>query len=240
MTNRTVLLQPAPSQSACRQPTYRWLWLVIMAIFISACASPRPVDHARFSEPYTRSVLILPPANQTTAAQAGELYYTSLAVPLTHAGFYVFPSLVTQRIMQNEGIIDGAQLDDIPIERFRDLFGADLLLRTRITQWDTSYVVLAGSVSVAVEFELISTHTGNVLWQHRDRRVANTGSRNSNLLGMVLETALNTAQQDYIPLARDINQTAFARLPYGPYHPRYMSEAEYEERLQRWREENQR
>lgn len=218
----------------------RWVWVLSLTVLISACASPRPVDHARFSEPDTRSVLILPPSNLTTAAQAGELYYTSLAVPLTRAGFYVFPAFATQQIMQMEGIIDGAQLDTIPLERFRDLFGADLVLRTRITQWDTSYVVLAGSVSVALEYELISTHTGNVLWQHRDRRVANTSSGNTNLLGVLLETALNTAQQDYIPLAREINQNAFARLPYGPYHPRYMTEAEYAERVQQWQEENQR
>ena len=221
------------------QLALRWHGVVI-ALLLSACVSPRPVDHARFNEANMGSVLILPPANQTTAAQAGEHYYTSLAVPLTRAGFYVFPALVTQRIMQSEGIIDGAQLDDIPYSRFRDLFGADLLLRTRITQWDTAYVVLAGSVTVAIEFELVSAHTGSVLWRHRDRRVANTGSNNSNFLGLLLETALNTAVQDYMPLAREINRNAFRWLPYGPYHPRYMTEAEYAQRLQRWEAENQR
>ena len=223
-----------------RQGLGCWLGVLAITLLLSACASPRPVDHARFNEANTRSVLILPPANQTTAAQASDLYYTSLAVPLTRAGFYVFPAFVTQRIMQNEGIIDGAQLDDIPYSRFHELFGADLLLRTRITQWDTSYVVLAGSVTVGLEFELISAHTGAVLWRHRDRQVSNTGSNNSNFLGLLLETALNTASQDYMPLAREINYNALGRLPYGPYHPRYMTEAEYAERLQRWEAENQR
>ena len=225
---------------ACNRQRLGWLGVLAITLLLSACVSPRPVDHARFSEANTRSVLILPPANQTTAAQASDLYYTSLAVPLTRAGFYVFPALVTQRIMQNEGIIDGAQLDDVPYSRFHELFGADLLLRTRITQWDTSYVVLAGSVTVALEFELISAHTGAVLWRHRDRQVSNTGSNNSNFLGLLLETALNTAAQDYMPLAREINYNALGRLPYGPYHPRYMTEAEYAERLQRWEAENQR
>ncbi|MCC5879510.1 MAG: DUF799 family lipoprotein [Idiomarina sp.] len=211
--------------------------LILLTLTVVACASPRPVDHARFNEQPARSVLILPPANQTTAAQASELYYTSLAVPLSQAGFYVFPALVTQRIMQNEGIIDGAQLEHVPMSQFYERFGADMVLKTTVTQWDTSYVVISGSVTVGVQFELISTRTGEVLWQHRDRRVANTGSGNTNLLGMVLETALNTVQQDYIPLAREINQAAFARVPYGPYHPRYQTPEQYQERLRVWQEE---
>lgn len=211
--------------------------LLCVAGSITACASPRPVDHARLAEPQAASVLILPPANQTTAAQAGELYYTSLAVPLTQAGFYVYPAGLTQFIMRQEGIIDGAQLDHIPWSRFYELFGADMVLTTRITSWDTSYIVLSGSVTVAVEFALVSTHTGNVLWEHRDRKVAHTGSQNSSFLGRVLETALNTAQQEYIPLARELNQEAFTQLPYGPYHPRFMTEAEYAARLQAWRED---
>lgn len=211
--------------------------IIFTVLFIAACAAPRPVDHARFSDSRTRSVFILPPANQTTAAQASDLYYTSLAVPLGQAGFYVFPSTVSQTIMQNEGIIDGAQLDNVPLSLFYERFGADMVLKTTITQWDTSYVVLAGSVTVGVEFELVSTHNDEVLWRFRDRRVANTGSGNGNLLGLVLETALNTAQQDYMPLARDINQAAFTRLPYGPYHPRYESPEEFAERLRVWQEE---
>lgn len=210
----------------------------ILIVALSACAA-RPIqDHARFNEPLTRSVLILPPANQTTAAQASELFYTSLAVPLTQAGFYVFPSQATQQILQGEGIIDGAQLENLPPQRFYEMFGADMILRTTVTQWDTSYIILGGSVTVGATFELVSTHTGDVLWTHQDRRVANTGSNNSNLLGVLLETALNTAQQDYIPLAREINQAAFVRLPYGPYHPRYMTREEFLER-QRAQQEGQ-
>ena len=206
-------------------------------LLVTACASPRVVDHARFDEPHTRSILILPPANETTAAQAPELYFTAIPVPLSEAGYYVFPAPVTQDIMRSEGIVDGAQLQEVPAHRFRELFGADLILRTTITEWDTSYLVLGGSVRVAAHFELISTHTGDVLWSHRDRRVADTTSRNNtSLLGRVLETALNTAQQDYMPLARDLNSAAFSRLPYGAYHPRYVPREVMQQRLREQRE----
>ncbi|MBA3988171.1 MAG: hypothetical protein C0463_03455 [Idiomarina sp.] len=226
--------------------TNRTSWLrtftvAFTVLVLNACVSAQPpVDQSRFSEPYTRSVLILPPANQTTAAQASELYYTSLAVPLTRAGFYVFPSLLTQRIMQNEGIIDGAQLDNVDLALFRQMFGTDMVLRTRVTRWDTSYVVITGSVTVSVEYELVSTHSGNILWEYSGSITENTGSQNTSLLGALLETALNTAQQDYIPIARELNRTAFARVPIGPYHPRYLTEEEFAARLAAWREENQR
>lgn len=215
----------------------RLLTLAILCLVLTACASQRVVDHPRFADPRTRSVLVLPPANETTAAQAGELYVTTLAVPLSRAGFYVLPTQVTRDIMRNDGIIDGAQLDDVAPQRFYELFGADMLLRTRITEWNTTYVVIGGSVSVAVEFELISTHTGEVLWNTRERRVANTSGGSSNLLGLVLETALNTAQQDYMPLARELSQSAFSALPYGPYHLRYVPREEMEARMEEARQE---
>lgn len=215
----------------------RLVTLSILFLVLTACASQRVVDHPRFADPRTRSVIILPPANETTAAQAGELYVTTMAVPLTRAGFYVFPTQVTREIMRNEGIVDGAQLDEIAPQSFYQLFGADMILRTRITEWNTSYLIIGGSVSVAAEFELVSTHTGEVLWNTRERRVANTSGGSSNLLGMLLETALNTAQQDYIPLAREVSHAAFARLPYGPYHLNYVSREEMEARMEAARQQ---
>lgn len=190
---------------------------------LSACSSTSRVDyHPRFTDPNTRSILILPPANQTTSAVAAEHYQTSLAVPLTRAGYYVLPTPVTTRIMQQEGIVDGAQLDIVDPTHFQQLFGADLILKTTVHHWDTSYFVVGGAVVVSASFELISAHSGETLWTHRDRRSSDTTSRNnSNLLGQLLETALNTMQQDYMPLARDLNQAAFQQLPYGIYHPRY-------------------
>ncbi|MGX5915432.1 GNA1162 family protein [Aliidiomarina sp. Khilg15.8] len=203
---------------------WRPLLTALLAMFVlSACSSTQRVDdHPRFMDTRTRSVLILPPANQTTSAVAAEHYLTSLPVPLTRAGYYVLPTPVTMQIMQAEGIVDGAQLDTVDPTRFAHLFGVDLILKTTIHNWDTSYFVIGGAVVVGASFELISAHSGEVLWTHRDRRTSDTTSRNNtSLLGQLLETALNTVQQDYMPLARELNQAAFQQLPYGVYHPRY-------------------
>lgn len=207
----------------------KYLVIILTLLSITACASgPRQDTHPRFVEERPRSVLILPPANHSTAALASEHYRTTLAVPLARAGYYVFSTEVTNLIMREEGIVDGAQLQEVDPARFHQLFGADTILQTTIHQWDTSYYVIGGGVTVSVSFDLVSTHTGNTLWSHSDRRVADTTSRNqSSLLGALLETALNTAQQDYMPLARELSHDAFARLPYGVYHPRYQPLVEY-------------
>ncbi|RUO33906.1 hypothetical protein CWE14_05475 [Aliidiomarina soli] len=205
---------------------------LVVALTLSACASSAPPDeYAYFNSPNMRSVLVLPPANRTTAAQAPDLFYTSLAVPLTRAGFYVFPSQLTQQLLRDQGIIDGAQLESVDPRRFYELFGADMVLQTTLVAWDTSYLVIGGSVTVAAQYQLVSTHTGEVVWQANERQSVNTGGDSSSLLGALLETALNTAQQDYIPLAREMNRRAFSSLPHGPYHPRFISAAERAEIL---------
>jgi hypothetical protein len=173
------------------------------------------------------SILVLPPVNKTTAADSKEYYATTVAEPLTNSGYYVFPMEVVYDILQQEGLSDAESMSNIPPQKFREFFGNDAVLYVSILKWDTQYLVLSGSVTVQAECELKSSITGEVLWAYNEEvKVSTEGSDLGGagwvgLIAKVVTTAVNTATQDYVPLAKNANEKIFTTLPFGKYHKRF-------------------
>lgn len=198
-------------------------WLAAMAISLSGCATSIISKEDAFPKMYQAkpvAILVVPAINNTTAAEAPEYYSTTIAEPLTRMGYYVLPIEVTNRLLQEQGIVDGAQLANVDAGLFKTMYGADAVLFVNINKWDTSYFVLGGDVTVGIAYELVSTTNQDVLWQYADTIVVNTGGGNSagGLIGALISTAINTAFTDYLPLAKQINYKALSTLPVGRYH----------------------
>ncbi len=170
------------------------------------------------------SILVLPPINETTAADAKEYYATTVAEPLTNSGYYVFPMEVVYDILQQEGLFDTETIMNIPPQKFREYFGADAVLYVTLLEWNTVYLVTAGSVRVRAACELRSTHTGDLIWFYDEAVEVNTTGESggaSGLTGLLVKavtTAIKTATQSYVPLARDASTKIFLAMPYGKYH----------------------
>lgn len=198
--------------------------LAIIALVASGCAQKQYLSKQEaFPEMYKEqplSILVIHAVNDSTAAEAGDYYSATIAPTLSYNGYYVMPMEVTTAMLRNEGVQDGRQLLEVPAERFKEMFGADAVLYVNITEWDTNYYVVGGNVTVAIAFELRSTQTGENLWSYKVKRAVSTGGNSNNgLIGMIIETAINTAMQDYMPVAKQVNTLAISSMPVGAYHP---------------------
>lgn len=200
--------------------------LIISAFLLtllSGCATGIAKIDA-FPKMYERSVesiLVLPAVNNSTAADAPDLYSSTILEPLSNAGYYVLPIEITDKILKNEGISHGEQLLNVPAQKFGEMFKADAVLFVEIDEWTTSYTILSGSVTVGIKYKLVSTATNEVLWKYRARQVIDTSGNSNNgggLLGAIIATAINTAVQDYVPIARRVNVMALNSIPFGKYH----------------------
>jgi hypothetical protein len=116
---------------------------------------------------------------------------------------------------------------NVPVQKFKEFFGADAVLYVTIEQWDTKYFLTAGSVTVKAACELKSTATGDVLWFYDDAVEVNTSGESggatglAGLLAKVVTTAIKTATQSYIPLAREASAKIFLAMPSGKYSKQY-------------------
>lgn len=173
------------------------------------------------------SIVVLPPINNSTAADAKEYYMTTVAEPLTNAGYYVYSTEIVDDILQQEGLYDTETILDAPLEKFKEYFGADAVLFMTIDEWDTQYLLTSGSVKVKVKSELKSTSSGETIWFYDDRISVNTSGSSGGaggLLGLITQavtTAISTAATDYVPIARNVSKNIFLALPDGKYNPRY-------------------
>ncbi len=213
----------------------RTLPLLISALLLlifSGCA-PRPEPTKKgevFAELYNeqpRSLLILPPMNESTDAEAKGHYMTTLEVPPALQGYYVFPIELVSQVMAQEGVYDTELLYKTPPQKFAEYFGADMVLFTRIKNWDVAYVVLASTLTIRIDATIVSTRTGETLWHHIETLRVDLGGGNSGnglagLLADAIATAINTAAADYVEYARTVSARMFVSLPKGPYHERYL------------------
>jgi hypothetical protein len=173
------------------------------------------------------TILVAPPINTSTAVEAKDYYSTTITEPLAQKGFYVIPYELSSALLQQEGAYDAELFVDGPLESFREHFGADAVLFTTIERWDLSYLVVASKMTVAIDCQLRSTHTGVELWKYKGTIVVDlTESGQKSLLANVILTAINTMAADYVPAAKRVNLQILASIPVGPYHPQHGKDME--------------
>jgi hypothetical protein len=211
------------------------LKLIIISVVILSvmgCASTTVTKEQEFPEMYNekpRSLLIMPPINLSTAADAKDYYATTVEMPIAFQGYYTFPYELTTEILKQEGVYDSELVYDMPLTKFHEYFGADAVLFTKIVKWDTSYLVFASNLTVSIDAEIKSTKTSESLWKYNGTVVIDLsgGSGGGSMAGLIagaIATAINTAAADYTKYARQANGRFIGTIPVGPYHPLYMKD----------------
>jgi hypothetical protein len=202
-------------------------YIIILAgllILLSGCSSNHRTKADYFPLMYSQrplTILILPPENLSTAPEAKEYLMSTLSEISCQTGYYILPLEVTTPFLKSEGLYDTEIISESVLPQFKDYFGADAVLITKIMEWDKAYGVVAGNVAVSLELYLKSTATSEVLWNGQCRIEIDTSSDSDNLLGQIIETAIQTATTDYVPIAQMVIRKSYEIIPVGKYHPRY-------------------
>ena len=87
---------------------YPILLVVTVSLLFTGCAK-HVTKGEKFPLMYEEkpvTILVLPPMNHSTAADAKEYYSTTIAEPLSLSGYYVYPIEVTSEMLKMEGIYD--------------------------------------------------------------------------------------------------------------------------------------
>lgn len=199
------------------------LFISILILLLSGCATfqSKSDTFPLMYENKPSNILILPPINLSTAPEAKEYFMSTLSETALETGYYFLPLEVTTPFLKSEGLYDTEVITDNVLPQFKQHFNADAVLITKIIEWDKSYYVVGGNVTVALDFSLRSTITGEILWNYNGKIIYDTtdNSRQGLLVALIV-TALKTAAQDYVPIAKGINQQVFNTVPVGKYHPR--------------------
>lgn len=205
------------------------LVLVILATSCTTTTLTRGAEYARMYEQQPKSIVVMPPINETNFGEAKDYFYTTMALPLIDKGYYVYSPYLTMEMFQNEGAYDSELFIDQDLNQFRNVLACDAVMFTRIKKWEKK--ALSGKINVEIEYLLRSATTGETLY-HREGKISldtsiqSGGGGGFGALANLVATAVNTAVTDKVIAGRACNQYVLSDMPEGPYSPKHMHDQE--------------
>jgi hypothetical protein len=169
------------------------LTLVPLAL-LSACATIQPYDYSAYREHMPRSILVLPPLNESVDVNASYVWLSTITMPVAERGYYVFPVAVVDAFMKDNGLPGPDEMHSVSPQKLREVFGADAVLYVVIEDWGQKYAVLSSNTVVRARARLVDTATGTEIWQGRADFTEGSGGGGGGgvegILAMVISAAI--------------------------------------------------
>lgn len=199
------------------------VWLLSL-FFLAGCSST-PAKPVTLDPNWPRSILVMPPLNQSIEVNAPYTYLSTITQPLAEKGYYVFPVAVIDQFLKDNGLPTPDEMNAIPLDKIHQHTGADAVLYCVISDWGQKFQIISSSTVVSVHLRLVDTRTGAELWQGKVHARQNSDNNSGGgLLGAVVSAVASQVAgsiSDNTPqLARSANYDTIYRnhrLPDGYY-----------------------
>ncbi|HZZ09516.1 MAG TPA: DUF799 domain-containing protein [Paraburkholderia sp.] len=202
---------------------------------LAACAAPAGhTDYTAFRKSQPRSILVLPPANETADANATFGLLAQMTKPLAESGYYVVPVAVMEETFKQNGLTVPAEIQAVPAAKLRSIFGADAALYTTITKYGSVYRVVDSNTVVTASAKLVDLKTGDMLWQGSASATGKEVGLNVGVGGGLIGTLVQAAAKQMAHNLSDESSAVAALtsqkllsagppngLLYGPHSPKY-------------------
>lgn len=164
--------------------------LVALVMLSQGCATKSPFDYSAFRESKPRSILVIPPLNNSPDLTATNSVLAQVTLPLSESGYYVFPvSLVSEAFKQN-GLTHPAEMHSVSNLKLREIFGADAALYITIQKFGAVYTVISSETLVVMQGRLVDLRTGRLLWAGTAQASSREGEQHQGGLAALLVTAI--------------------------------------------------
>jgi hypothetical protein len=200
-------------------------------LVMTGCATKAPFDYTAYKESRPRSILVLPPLNNTPEVQASYSVLSYATRPLAEAGYYVLPVTLVAEAFKENGMTQAADMHATSADKLQQIFGADAALYITINKYGTTYQVISSASVVAADAKLVDLKTGKLLWkgsaiasseEGRNQQGGLAGLLISAIVNQVLATALDQSHQIAgVTTARLMSAGIPNGILYGPRSPNY-------------------
>lgn len=199
------------------------LLLSLLALTIAGCKTPK--DYTEFRKHYPKSILVLPPINNSTEILGGYSVLSTCTKPIAEKGYYVFPVVVVDQFMKENGLPGANEMHDAPLQKLREIFGADAVLYITVEQYGTKYQLIASSTTIKISARLVDTQTGICIWDNKSVAEASNSGLVEALVGQVV-SKLSDQAHDVAAQASFQLVCGPDGLLYGPRHPDHTKDSQ--------------
>lgn len=209
------------------------LLVFVSVLVLSGCAHKRQAtDYSAFRESNPRSILVLPPKNQSPDVGASHSFLSVVTMPLAESGYYVFPVAVVEETFKRNGVTSPDNIHSIPLKKMHDIFAADAVLYITVINYGTSYQIISSDTRVTAIARLVDLRSGKELWKGSGTASTNENqsSNNNGFLGMLISAAVSQIANTVTDKSHKIAEITSVRmfsagtdgaLLYGPRSPDY-------------------
>jgi len=208
--------------------------VIVMPLALSACATaPKSYDYSAYRNDPPRSILVLPPTNDSVAVNAPYVYLSTITRPLAEAGYYVFPVAVIDRFMTENGLADPAEMQAVPLQKIDEIIDPDAVLYAHIVEWGQKYHLISSDTTVDIKARLVDADSGTLLWEGSARVVEASGNGQGGLIAAAIAALVDQIVDTVNERTREVATRANATmindpdngLPLGPYNPDHVTDA---------------
>ncbi|MCG8295921.1 MULTISPECIES: DUF799 domain-containing protein [Pseudomonas] len=203
----------------------------VLALF-AGCAERKTIDYSAFKQSRPKSILILPPLNESPDVKATYSMLSQVTYPLAEAGYYVMPVALVDETFRQNGMTTPADIHQLPTAKLHEIFGADAGLYVTVSDYGTRYMVLSSATIVTANAKLVDLKTGATLWTGSATASSQENQQNQGgLIGMLIAAAVNqiisSVQDDAgypiagMTSARLLTPNPHGGILYGPRSPKY-------------------
>lgn len=217
---------------------YKTIFAATAVAVLSGCAANKApsYDYSQYKASNPKSILVLPPVNQTPDIRASYSMLAQVTHPLAESGYYVLPVTLVDETLKENGITEATDAHGLPTTKLQEIFGADAALYITVSKYGTVYQVVDSQTTVTAQAKLVDLKTQQVLWAgSASASTAEQKNQQQGGLAGLLITAIvkqivgNVTDQSH-PMAGVTSQRLLRAgqpngLLYGPRSPLYAKEA---------------
>jgi parallel beta-helix repeat protein len=164
--------------------------------------------NAKLKQQPPRLVAILPFENLTgkTAAEeekgAEAVIRTAFANHFTTRRYETQRTVVTDRLLQEKGLLKAEAIAQIPVKQLAEITKADAVIYGQITHFDRIYVGVYSQIAVGAKLRMVDVQTGEILWEAADVSRKHSGGFSTEPLGLLIALASNAYALRHIEVVR--------------------------------------
>jgi hypothetical protein len=207
-------------------PLFSSVALVALPLLLAGCVTPQSHDYTAYRAHFPRSILVLPPLNESTDIHATYSCFSTVTMPLAERGYYVFPVAVVDQLFKENGMPTPGEMHQAPLNKIREIIGADAVLYITVKKYGSSYQVINSATVVDAEASLVDTVSGTVLWTGRVAAQDNSSGGSGSIIGELVAALVMQIISESTDHARQVCRVANAQfgtqrngLLFGPYNP---------------------
>jgi hypothetical protein len=139
---------------------------IAAATLLAGCAhKPVPYDYTAFKQANPKTLLVMPPLNDSPEVKASSSVWAQATLPLAEAGYYVLPVTLVDETLRQNGIDNAYDAQNIPTQKLRDFFGADAAVYIKVTKYGTAYHLISSDTVVEAQARIVDLRSGKLLWE---------------------------------------------------------------------------